>query len=106
MPLSLNWLLRMVWTSLIHLEYFLAVFLVSEKSVLVKLITEQLKKILKQPGQDYENKPSVLVTALTGKTATDIDGTTLNSTFNLPINGKRRFRKKKLSCKEMHEPRA
>ena len=44
-----------------------------EKSVSVKLITEQLKKILKQPEQDLENEPSALVTESTGKAAINID---------------------------------
>ncbi|XP_066916735.1 uncharacterized protein [Clytia hemisphaerica] len=73
------------------------------KSFLVKTLTEQLKKILKEPGQNYDKEPSVLVTASTGKAASNIDGTTLHSAFKLPIYGKGAFFvKKKLNGDEMN----
>ena len=65
------------------------------KSFLVKVITEQLKRILKEPRQNYDEEPPVLVTASTGKAATNIDGTTLHSAFKLPIYGKGTYGKKK-----------
>ncbi|XP_066913784.1 uncharacterized protein [Clytia hemisphaerica] len=58
------------------------------KSFLVKALTEQLRKILKEPGQNCDTHPSVLVTASTGKAAANIDGTTLHSVLKLPIYGK------------------
>ncbi|XP_066911966.1 uncharacterized protein [Clytia hemisphaerica] len=58
------------------------------KSFLVKALTEQLRKILKEPGQNCDTHPSVLVTASTGKAAASIDGTTLHSVLKLPIYGK------------------
>ena len=46
----------------------------------------------------------MLVTASTGKAATNVDGTTLHSAFKLPIYGKGSYGniKKKLSDPEMH----
>ena len=55
------------------------------KSYLVTLITEYLKKTLKYPTQNFDDQPSVVVTASTGKAATNVNGTTLHSAFTLPI---------------------
>ena len=76
------------------------------KSFLVKVITEQLKRILKEPGQNYDEEPPALVTASTGKAATNIDGTTLHSAILLPIYGKGTYgKKKKLIGEEIHKLR-
>ncbi|XP_066924610.1 uncharacterized protein [Clytia hemisphaerica] len=73
------------------------------KRFLIKTLTEQLKKILKEPGQNCDKEPSVLVTASTGKAAANIDGTTLHSAFKLPIYGKGTYTiNKKLSGSDMH----
>ena len=64
------------------------------KRFLVKLATELLKKILKQSGQDVENKPFVLATASTGKASANIDGTTQHLAFMLLIYCKGRFNEK------------
>ncbi|XP_066914113.1 ATP-dependent DNA helicase pif1-like [Clytia hemisphaerica] len=74
------------------------------KSFLVRTLTEQMKKILKEPGQNNEKEPSVFVTASTGKAATNVDGTTLHSAFKLPIYGKGKHFKK-LSGDNMHNLR-
>ena len=55
------------------------------KSFLVHAITEYLKRVLRYPSQNLD-KPSVLVTASTGKAATGINGTTLHSAFHLRVN--------------------
>ena len=55
------------------------------KTFLVNVITEYLKRILRYPNQSFDQQPSVLVTASTGKAATNINGTTLHSAFNLPV---------------------
>ena len=54
------------------------------KSFLVNKITEYLKRILKHHDQRLY-QPSIFVTASTGKVAIDINGTTLNSAFHLPV---------------------
>ena len=56
------------------------------KSFVVNCITEYLRKTLKYPGQNFDQQPSVKVTASTGKAATNINGTTLHSAFKLPVN--------------------
>ena len=55
------------------------------KSVLANLITEFLKKTLKYAGQNCEYHPSVVITASTGKAASNINGTTLRLAFSLPV---------------------
>ena len=55
------------------------------KSVLANLITEFLKKTLKYTGQNCEYHPSVVITASTGKAASNINGTTLRLAFSLPV---------------------
>ena len=50
-------------------------------SFLATAITE---RILRYPSQNLAN-PSVLVTASTGKAATNVNGITLHSAFNLPV---------------------
>ena len=54
------------------------------KSFLVTAITEYLRRVLRYPSQNLDN-PSVLVTASTGKTATNVNGIALYSVFNLPF---------------------
>ena len=56
------------------------------KSFLVNLITEYLRRVLRYPGQNPDEEPSIAVTASTGKAATNINGTTLHSAFNLMDN--------------------
>ena len=56
------------------------------KSFAVNCITEYLRKTLKYPGQNFDQQPSVKVTASTGKAATNINGSTLHNAFNLPIH--------------------
>ena len=60
------------------------------KSFLVNVITEYLKRILRYPNQSLD-EPSVLVTASTGKAATNINGTTLHSAFHLPVKTGNKF---------------
>ena len=48
------------------------------------LATAITKRILRYPSQNLAN-PSVLVTASTGKAATNVNGITLHSAFNLPV---------------------
>jgi DNA replication protein DnaC len=57
------------------------------KTHLVKTIYESLLRTLRCPGQNPD-QPPVIVTASTGKAASNIDGTTLHSAFKLPIRGK------------------
>ena len=54
------------------------------KSFLVTTITEYLIRILRYPSWNLDN-PSVLVTASTGKAATNVSGITLHSVFNLSV---------------------
>ena len=54
------------------------------KDVLVKTIAEYLVRIVKHHNQRLD-QPSVLVTASTGKAATNIDSVTLHSAFHLPV---------------------
>ena len=58
------------------------------KSFLVNTITEYLKRLLRYTGQNIEEQPSVIVTASTGKAASNIGGTTLHSAFKLPLGDK------------------
>ena len=55
------------------------------KSFLVKAITQYMKRMLRYHAQK-NNQPSVAVTASTSKTATNIDGNTLHSAFNLIVS--------------------
>ena len=72
------------------------------KSFLVNVITEYLKRILRYPNQTLD-EPSVLVTASTGKAATNINGTTLHSAFHLPVKtGNRSFEYRKPSDEVLH----
>ena len=77
------------------------------KSFLIKCLTEQLKKILKEPGQNIDKEPSVFVTASTGKAAANVDGSTLHSAFVLPIydEGRAYVQKRDLSGDELHNLR-
>ena len=54
------------------------------KTFVVNLMTDYLKKVLRYPGQNPDEQPSVVVTASTGKAATNVNGTTLHSAFKLP----------------------
>ena len=58
------------------------------KSYVTKAMIENTKNVLKFHLQDFDNQPSVAVTASTGKAACDLDGTTLHSAFSLPIKGR------------------
>ncbi|XP_066926640.1 uncharacterized protein [Clytia hemisphaerica] len=77
------------------------------KSFLIKCLTEQLKKILKEPGQNIDREPSVFVTASTGKAAANVDGTTLHSAFMLPVydEGRGIVQKRNLTGNVLHELR-
>ena len=75
------------------------------KSYSINIITEQLRKILKEPVQNCEKEPSVLVTASTGKAATNINGTTLHSAFTLPLYGIGCVRNVTLSHEQIHNYR-
>ena len=71
-------------------------------SYLVHTITEYLKIIPKYPSQNLD-QPSVLVTASTGKAATGINGTTLHSSFRLPVkSGYNCYENWKLSDEALH----
>ncbi|KAK3086403.1 hypothetical protein FSP39_017935 [Pinctada imbricata] len=59
------------------------------KTHLVNTIYEGLVRALRKPGQDPD-KPTVLMTASTGKAASNINGTTLHSAFSLPVKEKMR----------------
>lgn len=54
------------------------------KNLLVNIVTEYLKRTLRYSDQIL-TKPSVLVTASTGKAATGVHGTKLHSAFHLPV---------------------
>ena len=54
------------------------------KSHVVNTIYQSAIRALRKPGNDIE-KPTVLLTATTGKAATNIDGITLHSAFSLPV---------------------
>ena len=73
------------------------------KSFLVKLITETLKRTLKEPTQNFADQPSVIVTASTGKAAANIEGTTVHTAFKLPLYGKCSSTIKKLSDKQISD---
>ena len=49
-------------------------------------MTEYAKRILKYPGKNPQEQPSISITASTGKAASHISGTTLHSVFKLQIN--------------------
>ena len=72
------------------------------KSFLVNLITEYLKKGLRYPVQNWDEEPSVVVTASTGKAATNINGTTLHSAFQLPVTSGGALNTRKLSNEKLH----
>ena len=57
------------------------------KTFTINTIFEGLVRALRLPGQDPE-KPTVLMTASTGKAASNINGTTLHSAFALPVKNK------------------
>ena len=54
------------------------------KTHLVDTIYEGLTWALRQPGHDPD-KPTILMTASTGKAASNINGTTLHPAFSLPV---------------------
>ena len=54
------------------------------KTFTINTIYQGLIRALRTPGQD-PSKPTVLLTASTGKAASNINGTTLHSAFALPI---------------------
>ena len=51
-------------------------------------MTKYAKRILKYPGQNPQEQPTIAITASTGKAASHINGTTLHSVFKLQINRK------------------
>ena len=71
------------------------------KSVLANLITEYLKETLKYAGQNCNDHSSV-VTTPTGKAATNINATTLHSTFALPVS-EGSFNQGKLGNERLHK---
>jgi len=75
------------------------------KSYLIKAMTEYLRKILKYPGQNSDKEPSVLVTASTGKAASNIDGITAHSAFSLPQRGEGRVCNLNLGNEKLHKLR-
>ena len=72
------------------------------KRFLANLITEYLKKSLKYAGQNCDDHPSVVVTASTGKAATNINVITLNLAFSLPVR-EGSFNQGKLCNERLHE---
>ena len=44
-----------------------------------------MKKTLESPGQNMDEHPAVVVTASTGKAAINVNGTSLDSAFGLPV---------------------
>ena len=68
-------------------------------------MTEYLRRILKYPGQNCDKEPSVLVTASTGKAASNIDGITAHSAFSLPQRGEGRVCNLNLGNEKLHKLR-
>jgi ATP-dependent DNA helicase PIF1 len=62
---------------------------------------EYLRKTLKYPGQDFDKQPSVKVTASTGKAATNVNGITLHSAFNLPVRKSGKVKRTKPSKRSL-----
>ena len=86
-------------------QIFLSGGVVVGKSFLIRAITEFLKQVLRYPSQNLD-QPSVLVTASTGKAATDISGITLHSAFHLPVkSGLKSYEYKKPSDETLHKLR-
>ena len=52
--------------------------------------------------QNWDEEPSVVVTASTGKAATNINGTTLHSAFQLPVTSGGALNTRKLSNEKLH----
>ena len=71
------------------------------KSFVMNCITEYLRKTLKYPGQDFDKQPSVKVTASTGKAATNVNGITLHSAFNLPVRKSGKVKRTKPSKRSL-----
>ena len=61
------------------------------KSYVTKAMIENTKNVLKFHLQDFDNQPSVAVTASTGKAACDLNGTTLHSAFSIPLKGRKQL---------------
>ena len=75
------------------------------KSFLVTTIIEYVRRILRYPSQNLDD-PSVLVTVSTGKAATNVNGITLHSAFNLPVkSGLKPCRYQKPSDETLHKLR-
>ena len=72
------------------------------KSFFVNLITEYLKKTLKYAGRNCNDHQSVVITAFSGKAATNINGTILHSAFSLPVR-ESSFNQGKLGNERLHE---
>ena len=86
-------------------QMFLSVGAGVGKSFLVTAITKYLKRILRYPRQSLAN-PSVLVTASTGKAASNVSGIPLHSAFNLPVkSGLKSCHYQKPSDKTLHKLR-
>ena len=75
------------------LHIFLASNAGCGKSFLMKVLYQSLTKILSY-GNVSLDKPNILLMAPTGVAAINIDGATIHTALNIPIN---QFRKKKLS---------
>ena len=61
------------------------------KSYVTKAMIENTRNVLKFHLQDFDNQPSVAVTASTGKAACDLGGSTLHSAFSIPVKGRQRL---------------
>ena len=48
------------------------------------MLTKYLNRLLRYPGQNIGEQPSVCVTASTGKSASNISGFMIHSALNLP----------------------
>ena len=72
------------------------------KSFFVNLVTECLKKTLKYAGRNCDDHPSVVVTASTGKAATNINGTILYSAFSFSVR-EGSFNQGKLGNERLYE---
>ena len=73
------------------------------KTFLVNVISEYLKKILVLPGQNFDEEPSIAVTAFTGKAACKINGTTVHTAFQVPLYGPNKRTKTELKGKGLQD---
>ena len=99
---QLDLLLLLQFIMLLYLKKLSICVHNSMKAFLVNLITGYLKKTLKYAGQNCDDHPSVVVTASTGKAATNTNCTTLHSAFSLPAR-EGSFNQGKLGKERLHE---